>query len=103
MNKERPDGLSNKVYTKFASIQESFKKEYGKDHYLHKSAKYALREHLSSEIFKHKMFKTLGGFIALGLLIKPIDIFVEKGIMKKVVEPNIDKLNHVNFKSKKTT
>lgn len=102
MKQERPDKLSNKVYVKFANIQEAFKKEFGKENYLHKSAKYAIREHLSSEIFKLKMFKTLGGFIALGLLIKPIDIFVENGIMKKVVEPNIDKLNHINFKSKRS-
>lgn len=99
MQKERPEILSNKNYNKFIDIQKSFLKEYGKEHYLHKSAKFALREHINTNIFKLKMFKTLGGFIALGFAIKPIDSFVDTVIMKKVVEPNIDKLNNINFKS----
>jgi len=98
MNKERPQNISDKVYNKFNNIHESFKKEFGEDHYLHKAAKYALKEHLSESIFKLKMFKTLGGFIALGAMIKPIDMFVEQTIMKKVVEPNIDKFNHISFR-----
>ena len=45
------------------------------------------------------MWKTLGGFIALGLAIKPIDHFVEKVIIKKVVEPNLS--NAFNNKNEK--
>lgn len=93
MNKERPKGMSDKIYNKFNNIQQAFKKEYGADHYLHKSAKYGMKEQLNSKIFKLKMFKTLGGFIALGALITPIDIFVEKTVMKKVVEPNFDRIS----------
>lgn len=37
-----------------------------------------------------KMLKTIGGFVALGLAIKPIDNFVEKFVIKKVIEPNLD-------------
>ena len=101
MKNECPQILSNKNYKKFIDIQKSFIKEYGQEHYLHKSAKYALREHINTNIFKLKMFKTLGGFIALGFMIKPIDSFVDTVIMKKVVEPNINKLNNLNFKSLK--
>ena len=37
-----------------------------------------------------KVLKTIGGFVALGIAIKPIDKFVENVIIKKVVEPNLD-------------
>ncbi len=94
MKGERPKNLTDKLYNKFKSIQESYKKDFGEAHYLHKSAKFLMREKLSSKIFNMKMFKTLGGFAALGALITPIDIFVEHTIMKKVVEPNFDKLNN---------
>ena len=100
MNNQRPKDISNNVFNSFCTIQETFKKEFGEEHYLHKSAKYALKEQLNANIFKLKMFKTLGGFIALGAMIKPIDMFVEQTIMKKVVEPNIEKLNKINFKRK---
>lgn len=101
MHEQRPQILSNKNYNKFIDIQQSFIKEYGKEHYLHKAAKQTLREHIGSNVFKLKMFKTLGGFIALGFMIKPIDSFVDTIIMKKVVEPNINKLNQINFKATK--
>ena len=38
---------------------------------------------------KAKVLKTIGGFVALGIAIKPIDHFVEKVIIKKVVEPQL--------------
>ena len=36
------------------------------------------------------MIKTAGGFIALALLAKPIDDFVEHFVIKKTVEPGLD-------------
>ena len=47
---------------------------------------------------KNKMVKTLGGFIALALLAKPIDNFVEHIVIKKTVEPGLDLLSNT-FKS----
>ncbi len=38
---------------------------------------------------QNKMLKTIGGFVALGIAIKPIDKFVENVIIKKVVQPNL--------------
>ena len=35
--------------------------------------------------------KTIGGFVALGLMIKPIDYFVEEIILKKYINPVIEK------------
>ena len=42
-----------------------------------------------SHIFKNKILLSAGGFIALSLLAKPIDHFVENVIIKKAVEPTI--------------
>lgn len=54
------------------------------------AAKDILKQFEESKIFKTKMAKTIGGFVALGLLIKPIDTFVENVIMHKYVGPGID-------------
>ena len=42
-----------------------------------------------SHMFKNKILLSAGGFVALSLLAKPIDHFVENVIIKKVVEPVI--------------
>lgn len=52
----------------------------------------ALVKYQKSMIAKGKVIKTVGGFIALGLTVKPIDNFVEHVILKKYIEPGLDKL-----------
>lgn len=42
-----------------------------------------------SHLFKNKILLSAGGFIALSLLAKPIDHFVENVVIKKVIEPVI--------------
>ena len=46
-----------------------------------------------SKLLKGNFIKTIGGFIALGLAIKPIDHFVENVLIGKYVGPTIDNLN----------
>lgn len=43
-----------------------------------------------SHLFKNKILLSAGGFVALSLLAKPIDHFVENVVIKKAVEPVID-------------
>lgn len=43
-----------------------------------------------SHLFKNKILLSAGGFIALSLLAKPIDHFVENVVIKKAVEPTIE-------------
>ena len=43
-------------------------------------------------MLKGKIVKTIGGFIALGLLIKPIDIFVDRILIGKLIGPTIDNI-----------
>ena len=42
-----------------------------------------------SHVFKNKILLSAGGFVALSLLAKPIDHFVENVVIKKAVEPAI--------------
>ncbi len=99
LKNNKPKDINSQIYQKFLLIQEPFKSKFGESNYLHKAAKYAIKEQLKSQVFKLKMFKTIGGFLALGLLMHPIDYFVDKTIMKKMVEPNIDKLKNIQPKS----
>lgn len=94
MEGKKPPQVSDKLFGKFESILEKFKGEYG-DEALAKAAKYAVNEHLNSKIFKIKLWKTLGGFVSLGLLIKPIDMFVEEVVMEKYVKPSLEKFKRV--------
>ena len=50
------------------------------------------------QIFKNKLLKTVGGFIALGLLVKPIDKFVEHFVIDKFVEPRLTMLEKTQIK-----
>ena len=40
---------------------------------------------------KGRFIKTLGGFLALGIAINPIDHFVENVLIGKVIGPGLDK------------
>ena len=49
---------------------------------------------------KGNFIKTLGGFVALGAFIKPIDHFVENVLIGKYVGPKIDGTNKSHIKNK---
>ena len=55
------------------------------------AVKSSLNKYLESRTIKGKMVKTVGGFIALGLAIRPIDYFVDKVIIEKWISPNLEK------------
>ena len=90
MNNEKPKQLSNKLFKKFIDIQSEYKKIYPQDRYLGKAAKSILKEYHQSQIFKNKMIKTAGGLVALALLLKPIDKFVEHIVIEKTIGPGLD-------------
>ena len=50
-----------------------------------------LVQYLNTKTLKGRVIKIIGGFVALGLAIKPIDKFVEHIIIGKVIGPGIDK------------
>lgn len=55
------------------------------------AVKSALTKYQQRKMLKGKTIKTIGGFIALGSLIKPIDHFVDNVLIGKVLGPGIDK------------
>lgn len=56
------------------------------------AVKSVLTNFQQAKMLKGKAVKTLGGFVALGLAIKPIDHFVEEILIGKYVGPKIDKI-----------
>ncbi len=90
MNNVRPKGMSKRLFAQFQKRQVEYQAKYAADKYMGKAVKSILEDYHKSQIFKTKMVKTIGGFVALALLIKPIDNFVEKIVIKKTVEPGID-------------
>ncbi len=57
------------------------------------AVKSVLNKYLANKTMKGRFIKTIGGFLALGLAIKPIDNFVEHVLIGKVIGPTIDKKN----------
>ena len=74
-------------------IKEFAKKEFSKVLDTCKNSD-ALNKNLDNRIFKLKAWKSLGSFTALLLTVKPIDTFVDKVIIKQVVEPQMSRFNH---------
>lgn len=100
----KPDEYTNKMFDKFTKSKEVLKldPEFSANH-LEYAVKDSIKAFEHAKIFKQKMLKTIGGFIALGLAIKPIDNFVEHVIIQKVVEPGLMMLDDHNFKNKHLT
>lgn len=100
----KPKDFSNKMFSKFQKAKELLKldPEFSANH-----IEYAIKDSIKafehSKIFKQKMLKTIGGFAALGLAVKPIDDFVEHVIIKKFVEPGLMMIDDHNFRKKLNT
>lgn len=99
LNEKKPKEFSKKLFNKFLTAKNEFAtmKEYQDDIVGH-AAKHVLKLYQEQQIFHNKMLKTVGGFVALGLLVKPIDMFVEHYIIKKVIEPGLTKFDNMQVK-----
>jgi hypothetical protein len=101
----KPEKMSNKMFKKFGkdsefAMQEATKlgnklgKTAEETAAMAKSAKQGVAFNYISKMeksanFKNKILLSAGGFVALSLLAKPIDHFVENVVIKKAVEPTI--------------
>lgn len=94
MKNEKPKQLSKKLFKKFQEVQGEYKKIYPEDKYIGKAAKSIIKEYHNRQLMNNKIIKTIGGFVALALLIKPIDDFVEHIVIKKTVEPSLDYISN---------
>jgi len=78
--------MNNKLYRQFLLDME-------KGQTKNVAVKSVLNAHLSNKGLVGKFIKTVGGFIALASLIRPIDNFVENVLIGKFVAPTLDKHN----------
>ena len=90
VNNNSSDGLPVKILNQFKQIKQTFEKtaNYNGDS-TEDAAKQVIKMIEEKQIFKNKLLKTLGGFVVLGLMAKPIDKFVESFVIDKFVEPNL--------------
>lgn len=107
LENKKPEKMSEKMFAKFQQLKEIYKKDpLHTEDYADKAAKDILKTFEANKVFKIKLIKAAGGFAALGLLIQPIDKFVENIIIEKFVEPGLNKFNtrEINqFKQKTIT
>ena len=89
-NNQKPEEFSEKLLNKFNKLKTKYAKDPDyKNTALRDAAEDIIKKYQKSKIMNTKVLKTIGGFVALGIAIKPIDKFVENVIIKKVVEPNL--------------
>ncbi len=90
-NDNQPKEFSDKLFNKFSTLKNKYAKDPDyKNTALRDAAEDIIRKYQKGKIMNTKVLKTIGGFVALGIAIKPIDKFVENVIIKKVVEPKLD-------------
>jgi len=91
----KPKNMTDKMFAKFQHLKEVYKNDpaHAND-FIHKAAKDTLKAVEDNKIFKIKLLKTLGGFVALGALIQPIDKFVEHVIIDKFVDPGLKRFDN---------
>ena len=85
--------IPHRIYQKYKKTLPIMKEMYKDGDYSHQATRNALIEYQKSLIFKNKLLKTLGGFTALILLANPVNNFVDKQIMKKIINPSIDQIS----------
>jgi len=87
---KQPKSISKKMFDQFNSLKSEYKKDPLHLHdYKEKAAKDTIKAIENSKVYRLKLVKTVGGFIALGALIQPIDKFVEHVIIEKFVDPSL--------------
>lgn len=97
---KKPEEFSGKLWNKFEKLKTKYAKDPDyKATYLRDAAEDIIKKYQKSKIMNAKILKTIGGFVALGLAIKPIDNFVEHVVIKKVVQPAFTGKNKNNQKT----
>ena len=98
---KKPQEFSDKMWKQFNKLKEKYAKDPDyKATFLRDAAEDIIRKFQKSKMTRVKLLKTIGGFVALGVAIKPIDYFVEKFVIKKVVEPNLNNVFNKNDQQK---
>lgn len=94
---QKPQEFSDKLWNKFIKLKDKYSRDPDyKATALRDAAEDIIKQYQKNKIMRTKILKTVGGFVALGLAINPIDKFVENVIIKRFVEPNLGTVFHQN-------
>ena len=98
LNNKQPKELSGKLLKFYDNTKRNFAKDKNTiEGYVEDSIKALLKQRQRNRLFKIKLLKSLGGFIALGASIRFIDHFIEKHVIEKFVEPGLEKFEGGNW------
>jgi hypothetical protein len=81
----KPENMSEKAFNKFMSVAKNASPEEKQS-----IAFDAIRKMEKGRMFNNRVLKSIGGLLALSMLAKPIDKFVEHVVIGKMVGPAID-------------
>lgn len=91
---KKPKNVSDKMFKSFKEATKSG------DIVAKKSAAFnIIKKTQGSKLFKNNALKSLGGLVALGIMMKPIDNFVEHVLIEKCISPTIDWVGNKPWKS----
>ena len=90
----KPKNVSEKMFKSFKEATKSG------DMVTKKSAAFnIIKKTQGSKLFKNNALKSLGGLVALAIMMKPIDNFVEHVLIEKCISPTIDWVGNKPWKS----
>lgn len=91
---KRPKGLSDKLMKLYDNTKRNFAKDKNTiEGHVEDAIKATLKQRQRSRLFRTKLWKTAGGFAALGVSIQFIDHFVENYVIKKLIEPGLENID----------
>lgn len=85
--------IPKSVYKKYNEVLPKMKEMYHEADYSFQATRTALKKYQTSRIFKNKLLKTCGGLVALVIFAKPVNDYVDQYIMKKYINPGIDRFS----------
>ena len=98
LNNKQPQNLSAKLLKFYDNTKRNFAKDKNTiEGYVEDSIKALLKQRQRNRLFKIKLLKSIGGFVALGASIRFIDHFIEKHVIEKFVEPGLKNFDSVNW------
>lgn len=89
--------LKPKEFVKDHSLYKTFQKAMELGQTKNVAVKNVINKLLDTKVMKGRLIKTIGGFVALGIAIKPIDTFVEEVLIGKVIGPGLERNKKENL------
>lgn len=91
---KKPNNISKKLFKTFEETTKNANLE------VKKSAAFnVIKKVQDKKLFKNNTLKSLGGLVALAVMMKPIDNFVEHVLIEKYISPTIDWVGNKPWKS----